>query len=48
MGVKKFNSLFYKGKNIQGRLELINIRIPEESFLHYNYENKFPDRKQWF
>ena len=41
MGVKKFNSLFYKGKKYSGRLELINIGIPEESFTHYNYENKF-------
>lgn len=41
MGVKKFHSLFYKGKEHSGKTETINIGIPQEAFDKYNTEEVY-------
>jgi NAD(P)H-hydrate epimerase len=39
MGVKKFDSLFYKGKENSGRIEVMDIGISRDKFTEYNKEN---------
>lgn len=41
MGVKKFHSLFYKGKAYSGKTELINIGVSEAEFTKENSNNIF-------
>ncbi|MCB0722074.1 MAG: NAD(P)H-hydrate dehydratase [Ignavibacteriae bacterium] len=36
MGVKKFHSMFYQGKNCSGEIEVANIGVPESEFNKYN------------
>ena len=41
MGVKKFQTLFYNGKNNSGEISLVNIGISENEFTKYNHRNIF-------
>lgn len=38
MGVRKFHSMFYKGREYSGKTETVNIGIPEEEFDKFNSE----------
>lgn len=41
MGVKKFNSLFYKGRESSGKQEVINTGVPVSEFTNYNAKGIF-------
>lgn len=41
MGARKFQSLFYKGKEYSGKIETIGIGIPQELFDKYNTEKMY-------
>ncbi len=41
MGVRKFHSMFYKGKEVCGKTELINIGIDQSEFTGYNTRKIF-------
>lgn len=45
MGVKKFNSLFYYGKEMSGDTISINIGVPDSEFDKYNSEKMFEVEK---
>ncbi len=45
MGVKKFNTLFYQGRENSGKIEVMNIGISESEFTKYNYKNIFQIEK---
>lgn len=51
MGVKKFHSMFYEGKNSSGKTEVINIGIPSVEFSKYNrnkiYETSVNDVREF-
>ncbi|MFZ1320283.1 MAG: NAD(P)H-hydrate epimerase, partial [Ignavibacteria bacterium] len=36
MGVRKFHTLFYKGRELSGEIEIADIGIPENEFTNYN------------
>ncbi|HMR40759.1 MAG TPA: NAD(P)H-hydrate dehydratase [Ignavibacteria bacterium] len=41
MGVRKFQTMFYKGREICGKTEMINIGIDQSEFTKYNTEKIF-------
>lgn len=41
MGVRKFHSMFYKGREVSGNVEVIKIGIDSEEFLKYNNRKIF-------
>ncbi|MDQ3020832.1 MAG: NAD(P)H-hydrate dehydratase [Bacteroidota bacterium] len=41
MGVKKFHTLFYKGKENSGKTEIMNIGISKDEFTNQNFKNIF-------
>lgn len=46
MGVKKFSSLFYYGKESSGEVTSINIGVPDSEFDKYNVKKIFEVQKQ--
>ncbi len=45
MGVKKFDTLFYEGRKLSGKVETVNIGIPDDMFSKYNCECIFEVEK---
>ncbi len=45
MGVKKFHSLFYKGKETSGKSKIINIGVSSSEFLEFNKKEIFETQK---
>lgn len=41
MGVRKFHTLFYRGREVSGKTELINIGINSDEFTEYNVRKIF-------
>lgn len=41
MGVKKFDTMFYKGKESSGAIEIVNIGVPEEDYTKHNTKKIF-------